>query len=68
MLTYAQAYDAKRLVLLYPWRIEMGKEGILKRWRVSGTSCPLDLATVNVGRRPDEVIPTLNSLARQNGW
>ena len=70
MLAYAQAYNPKGLVLLYPWRghVKMGKEGVLKRWRVSGTSCPLDVATVNVGRRPDEVIPTLNRLARHNGW
>ena len=68
MLAYAQAYNAKRLVLLYPWHGELGKEGILNRWRVSGTSCPLDVATINVGRRPDEVARTLNCMAQRNGW
>ena len=68
MIAYAQAYNAKRLVLLYPWHREMGKEGILNHWRVSGTSCPLDVATINVGRRPDEVARTLNSMAQRHRW
>ena len=52
MLAYGQAYEAKRLILLYPWSEELGKpEGICARWKAVGTGCPFDVATVDVGQR-----------------
>ena len=48
MLAYAQAYKAKRLVLLYPWLHGVGK-GVNRRWRVVGAERQLDIATVDVG-------------------
>lgn len=62
MLAYAQAYNAKRLILLYPWHRGLRKEaGILRRWRVSATDIVFDIATVDVGR-PDEVQQTLRDI------
>ena len=52
MLAYGRAYDAKRLILLYPWSAELGEpEGICARWKAVGTGCPFDIATVDVGQR-----------------
>ena len=48
MLAYAQAYKAKRLVLLYPWLEGVGK-GVNRHWRVVGSERHLDVATVDVG-------------------
>ena len=48
IFAYAQAYKAKRLVLLYPWLDGLAK-GVNKRWRVVGTERQLDIATVDVG-------------------
>ena len=48
MLAYAQAYGAKRLVLLYPW-LDGLEKGVNRRWRVAGTERHLDVATVDVG-------------------
>ena len=48
MLAYAQAYNAKRLVLLYPWLEGVGK-GVNRHWRVVGTERHLDVAVVDVG-------------------
>ena len=47
MLAYAQAYDAKRLVL-YPW-LEGVEMGAVRRWRVVGTERKLEVAAVDVG-------------------
>ena len=59
MLAYARAYDARRLVLIYPWHEEMGaQQGVHRRWSVTGTDCRLDIATVDVGR-PREVAEIL---------
>ena len=63
MLAYARAYNAKRLVLLYPWHQEMDEQpGLNRRWTVAGASsdCRLDIATIDVGcpdkaGRPDAV-------------
>ncbi len=60
MLAYAEAYDARRIVLVYP-----GAQGIDRRWRAAGTGRPLDVATIDVGR-PDEVVGALRDLSR--GW
>ena len=63
MLAYAQAYDASRLILLYPWHKEIGGPGIISRdWKVTGTSCQLDIATIDVGQ-PKRVAETLQSIA-----
>ena len=62
MLAYTRAYDAKRLVLIYPWHEELDpKQGVIRRWTVTGTDCRLDVATVDV-RRPDEVVETLRGI------
>ncbi len=58
MLAYAEAWDARRLVLVYPWHRGMNERGIVREWRVSGTGRPLDVATVDVGR-PDTVVDAL---------
>lgn len=51
MLAYANAYDAKRLVLLYPWHKGLGEaEGVLHRWTVSGKPTHFHIATVDVGK------------------
>ena len=61
MLAYAQAYDARRLVLVYPWHDEIGYQGLIRKWRVTGTARRLDVATVDVGRL-DEVVETLRGI------
>ena len=61
MLAYARAYDAKRVVLLYPWHREMDKPGLNRRWTVTGSDCRLDIATVNVGC-PHRVEDTLRRI------
>ena len=61
MLAYGQAYGAQRLVLLYPWRSELGEKGIIRSWRVQGTQTPLDIATVDVGE-PSSVPSTLREI------
>ena len=48
ILNYGQAYKAKRLVLLYPWRQGL-EEGINRRWTVEGAQRRLDIATIDVG-------------------
>ena len=58
MLAYAEAWDAGRLVLVYPWHRGMDEPGIVGEWTVSGTGRPLDVATVDVGR-PDTVVGAL---------
>ena len=61
MLTYANAYQAKRVVLLYPWCEGLPEQGICTRWQVSGSSTLFDVATVDVGN-PDEVRPVLREI------
>ena len=64
MLAYAQAYDASRLILLYPWHKEIGGPGIISRdWKVTGTSRQLDIATIDVGQ-PEQAAETLRIIAR----
>ena len=51
MLAYARAYQAERLVLVYPWHEELdAPQGVNRRWFVTGTDCYLDVATVDVGK------------------
>ena len=62
VLTYAWAYNATRLILLYPWHCEIDlPNGLARRWTVTGSDCPLDIATVDVGH-PDEVAKTLRDI------
>lgn len=61
MLAYARAYNARRLVLLYPWQEGLPVTPIYKRWRVAGTSTPFDIATIDVGR-PNSVRTALRKI------
>ena len=62
MHAYAHAYDAGRLVLVYPWRQEVvDRQGIARRWRMSGTQRILDVATVDVGC-PEGVVESLRQI------
>ena len=62
MLAYAQAYDAKRLVLIYPWNRKIDSSaGVCRRWTVNGVNRRLDIATVNAGD-PDGVEETLRKI------
>lgn len=61
MLTYATAWKAKRLILLYPWHQGLQPQGIERRWRVAANGCPFDVATIDVGR-PREVVETLRAI------
>ena len=61
MLAYARAYNARRLVLLYPWHAGLTAQGVCKRWQVAETSTEFDIATVNVGR-PDSVPELLGEI------
>ena len=60
-IAYAQAWKAKRVIPLYPWHEELGPAGIERRWRVAGSGCPFDIATVDVGR-PDRGAATLRAI------
>ena len=67
MLAYAQAYDAQRLVLLYPWRKNLGEQvGVNRRWTITETERRLDIATVDVSC-PRQVIDTLRTIMNCNG-
>ena len=62
MQAYAHAYDAARLVLVYPWHQEfVDRQGIARRWRISGTERILDVATVDIGR-PEGVVESLRQI------
>lgn len=61
MLAYAHAYEAHRLILLYPWDSHLGELGVLQRWTISGTNRVLESATVDVGD-PSKIIEQLRSL------
>ena len=61
MLVYGQAYDAERVVLIYPWHETIGTEGIHRRWTVTGAGYGFEVATVDVGR-PGEVQRSLRGL------
>ena len=60
MLMYGQAYEAERLVLLYPWHGQLAK-GINRRWSVVGANRRLDIATVDVGD-PSRVVGALRKI------
>ena len=67
MLAYARAWDATRVILLYPWRKETsGEDGPLRQWTVAHSNCALDIATVDVGA-PDKVVATLRKIVDSAG-
>ncbi|WP_428101269.1 McrC family protein [Candidatus Rariloculus sp.] len=66
MLAYARAYDARRVVLLYPWHAGLEPAGVCRRWRVDGTSTIFDIATVDVGE-PDRVPEVLMDIVNTPG-
>ena len=67
MLAYAHAYDAQRLILLYPWRKELGEQvGVNRRWTIAETERRLDIATVDISC-PNQVIDTLLTIVDRNG-
>ena len=61
MLAYGRAYDATRLVLLYPWHEGLNRPGVLRRWHVPGNSTTFDIAAVDVGK-PNSVRSTLQRI------
>ena len=63
MLTYATAWKAKRLILLYPWHEGLQRQppDIERRWRVAADGRPFDVATIDVGR-PRKVVETLRAI------
>ena len=61
MLAYARAYEARRLILLYPWHKGLSAPGICRRWQVVGTGVPFDIATVDIGN-PASVPKTLREI------
>ncbi len=63
MLVYGQAYRAKRVILVYPWRAGIGGEGVYRRWTVTGADYRLETATIDVGR-PETVPQRLLGLFR----
>ena len=61
MLAYARAYEARRLVLLYPWHEHLAAPGVCRRWWVDKTSTIFEIATVDIGR-PDSVRTVLRQI------
>ena len=61
MLAYAHAYQAARVVLLYPWYPGLPMPGIYRRWNIAGTSIAFDIATVDIGQ-PDSVPTALREI------
>ena len=61
MLAYAHAYEAARVVMLYPWHPGLPTPGIYRRWNITGTSIAFDIATVDIGQ-PDSVPTALREI------
>ena len=61
MLAYAHAYEAARVVMLYPWHPGLAAPGIYRRWHITGTSVAFDVATVDIGQ-PDSVRTTVREI------
>ena len=61
MLAYAHAYEAARVVMLYPWHPGLPAPGIHRRWHITGTSVAFDIATVDIGQ-PDSVPTTVREI------
>ena len=65
MLAYARAYQARRLVLLFPWHEGLARKPILRRWRVAGTATVFDVATVDVAK-PRKVASALRKIVARS--
>lgn len=61
MLAYAHAYDAHRLILLYPWDSNLEALGVVQRWTVAGSNRVLEAGAVDVGN-PSSGIDQLRAL------
>ena len=61
MLAYAHAYEADRVILLYPWRQRLPAPGVYRRWHITGTSVAFDIATVDIGQ-PQSVPTTVREI------
>ena len=61
MLAYAHAYEARRVVMLYPWHPGLPAPGIYRRWNIAGTTIAFDIATVDIGQ-PDSVPTALREI------
>ena len=61
MLAYAHAYKARHLVLIYPLCDGIERPGLIRRWKIPETDCPLDIVAVDIGQ-PDSVGGTLRKL------
>ena len=61
LLAYARAYEATRVVMLYPWHPGLPAPGIHRRWHITGTSVAFDIATVDIGQ-PDSVPATVREI------
>ena len=62
MLAYADAYSAKRLVLLYPWHGKpVRPAGLECEWLTNRAECRLDVATIDVAK-PSSAAATLRGV------
>ena len=62
MLAYADAYSAKRLVLLYPWHgLPIRPAGLECGWLTNRPECRLDVATIDVAK-PSSAVATLRRI------
>lgn len=63
LLAYARAYNAKRIILLYPWHRGLDSQpGIYCHWHTAGESIPFDIATVDVSKPTIEIRDTLGKI------
>ena len=66
ILVYAQAYESKRVILLYPWHKDLEKSNsIHRRWRATSSDILVDIATVDVGNL-SSVPNTLDNIVKNN--
>ena len=64
MLAYADAYSAKRLVLLYPWHGNpVRPAGLECEWRTNRAERRIDVATIDVAK-PSSAVATLRNILR----
>ena len=62
MLAYADAYSAKRLVLLYPWHSKLTRPaGLECEWQTNCGECRFDVATIDVAK-PSSAAATLRGI------
>ncbi len=67
MLAYAQAYQAERLALIYPWHKDMKEpEGLYETLRLPESDQRLDVVTVDVSN-PDGIEKTLRGYFEEIG-